>query len=67
MNAPEVWPPTDLPGLHIDMRARPPTADYRCRCGWTDAASGHADQMAALTNRISEHRNDCPHREEPAA
>lgn len=56
------WPPAGLPGLHIRMQARPPTADYRCRCGWADAASG--DGIPALTTRIRHHRNTCPQRED---
>lgn len=53
-----VRPPADLPGLHINTHARPPTADYRCRCGFTDAASG--DGIPALTKRIDNHRAQCP-------
>jgi hypothetical protein len=52
------WPPADLPGLHIDAHARPATADFRCRCGWTDAAVG--DQIPAITTRINQHRATCP-------
>ncbi|MDK1473672.1 hypothetical protein QNO07_09590 [Streptomyces sp. 549] len=56
------WPPASLPGLHIRMQARPPTADYRCRCGHTDAAAG--DGIPALTHRITTHRATCPQRED---
>lgn len=47
----------DLPGLHIDMRARPPTADYRCRCGWTTVATG--DQVRHIQQRIDAHKTTC--------
>lgn len=51
------WPPADMPGLHIRMQARPPVADYRCRCGWTDAATGNG--IPALHTRITTHRTTC--------
>lgn len=63
------WPPTELPGLHIDMgqwnpRAatwlRYPTADYRCgRCGWSDSASGDAVRAFVATIHTT-HRAECP-------
>lgn len=54
------WPPAQLPGLHINLRSRPPVADYRCgRCGWAVASTG--GQIPALTTRINAHRRaECP-------
>jgi hypothetical protein len=54
------WPPTDLPGLHIDMGQRYPTADYRCgTCGWTDSASGDAVAHFVATVHAA-HQTQCP-------
>lgn len=68
---PAIWPPAELPGLHIDMgvwdsRAarwlRYPTADYRCaHCGPVDSASGDdVRRFAATIHRI--HQAECPAR-----
>ncbi len=65
---PALWPPAELPGLHVDMgvwdrRAarwlRFPTADYRCgACGEVDSASGDAVRaFAATAARV--HRAQC--------
>ncbi|MEV4438219.1 hypothetical protein AB0K09_04240 [Streptomyces sp. NPDC049577] len=63
-----IWPPADLPGLHVDLgRWHPragtwlvlPTADYRCACGWAESAAGDAvEAFAATVHRT--HRSDCP-------
>jgi hypothetical protein len=53
-------------GLHIDCggRFREPTADYRCPCGFEDAASG-ATAVAAFANTITRiHRAKCPNQQE---
>ncbi|MFI9235819.1 hypothetical protein [Streptomyces sp. NPDC053079] len=56
------WPPAELPGLHVDMGhwnyssgewLRIPTADYRCRCGWTASASG--DGVPSISKAIAAH------------
>lgn len=54
------WPPAQLPGLHADLRSRPPTAGYRCgRCDWMTSAVG--EQIPGITVRIEEHRRaGCP-------
>jgi hypothetical protein len=62
------WPPADLPGLHIDLgqwnRAagtwlRVPTADYRCTCGWTEAATTEP-AIRGIGQAIRAHRLTCP-------
>jgi len=63
-----LWPPADLPGLHISFgqwsRAAGtwltvPTADFRCRCGFTDSAGGDAvPAFVATIHRV--HAADCP-------
>ncbi|MFE9645283.1 hypothetical protein ACFYO0_14440 [Streptomyces sp. NPDC006365] len=65
---PALWPPAELPGLHIDMghwdrRAarwlRFPTADYRCgQCGEVESASGDAVRaFVATIHRV--HQAEC--------
>ncbi|MEV7212108.1 hypothetical protein AB0O31_03290 [Kitasatospora cineracea] len=45
----------------------PPTADYSCPCGWTDAATGPV-AVARFTDRehgaAAQHRPHCPLRTE---
>ncbi|MEV5140327.1 hypothetical protein AB0K71_06040 [Streptomyces syringium] len=66
-----IWPPAELPGLHIDagQNTRPwapeygswlrlPAADFRCRCGWTASASG--DGVPLISESIDEHNLNCP-------
>jgi hypothetical protein len=51
-----------LYGLHVVFgdRWKEPTADYACRCGFTDSAKGAA-AVRAFTNTIRRiHRTQCP-------
>lgn len=74
-----IWPPAELPGIHIDAGVhtsqwaperghwiRVPAADYRCaRCSWTSHASGDAvAAFAEITHQT--HQLTCPHHEETA-
>lgn len=38
---------------------RPPTADFTCRCGWSDSATG--DAVKAFVNTVARtHQATCP-------
>lgn len=60
-----LWPPAELPGLHVDLgvQARYPAADYRCAlCGETESASG--DGVRAFVATIHRtHKAACPARQ----
>ncbi|MDG4535280.1 hypothetical protein [Streptomyces sp. AV19] len=57
-----IWPPAELPGIHVIVgdRWREAAADYRCAaCGWTDSATGPAvPGFVATIHRT--HRAACP-------
>lgn len=63
------WPPASLPGLHVDFGSydvqasrwvREPSARYRCRCGFTRAATG-VKGVASVTAAADGHRASCRH------
>lgn len=64
------WPPAGLPGLHVDFGEqgpsdrwrRPPTASYRCCCGFEAGARGPKRVATFIATVAAAHHAACRRR-----